>query len=286
MPTTKVAPQPLETTDGDASNDVKSEPLSYAHGRHTSTRSLLRHKMQCALCNIKGGRTKCIRCGVVENTRLQREALPEGGGSIFDNLRGVATATWVRPDILAMSRPATRSFTEFEFGKQLKDAGVTAIFNTEEPYEHPYCGESLAGAFTYEPAAFQAMGMSVHLCGWADLSVPSLLLLRDAVLACCAVLDSGERIAVHCHAGFGRTGVLIACVLVYREKIMADEAIAQVRSRRPKCIQNAKQQKCVRNFAAQLSSLMVNKADSIDGNHIAPNAAASQEAPTALSAGS
>jgi len=289
MPTAKVAPQPLEVVpDNNALERANIDFVHHGQQRRNATRPLLRHRIQCALCNIKGGRTKCIRCGVVENTRFQLEALPEGGGSLFQNLRGVATATWIRSDILAMSRPATRSFTEYNFGQQLKDAGVTAIFNTEEPYEHPYCGEALAGAFTYEPALFHALGMSVHLCGWADLGVPSLLLLRDAVLACCAVLERGERIAVHCHAGFGRTGVLIACVLVYREELAADEAIAVVRSRRHKCIQNSKQQKCVRNFAAQLSSLMEGKPSPMATNKEtagASNGEVSQESSGAISQG-
>jgi hypothetical protein len=192
----------------------------------------------------------------VEHAALQREALPEGGGSVHRNLSGIATATWIRADILAMSRPSTRSLAEFGFGGQLKDAGVTAIFNTEEPFEHPYCGEVLAGAFTYAPPAFEALGLCVHLCGWVDLGVPPLHVLRDAVHLCCQVLDRGERIAVHCHAGFGRTGVLIACVLVHREGLAADAAIALVRSRRPQCVQNVKQQRCVRAFAAALPGLM------------------------------
>lgn len=195
----------------------------------------------------------------MEHAALQQEALPEGGGSAHCNLRGIATATWIRADILAMSRPSTRSLAEFDFGGQLKSAGVTAIFNTEEPFEHPYCGEVLAGAFTYAPAAFEALGLRVHLCGWVDLGVPPLTVLKDAVLLCCEVLDRGERVAVHCHAGFGRTGVLIACVLVHREGLAADAAIALVRSRRPQCIQNAKQQRCVRSFASALPGLMDSK---------------------------
>ena len=38
--------------------------------------------------------------------------------------------------------------------------------------------------------------------------------------------------AVHCHAGLGRTGVLIACYLAYSQRIRGDEAIARVRQKR------------------------------------------------------
>ena len=42
----------------------------------------------------------------------------------------------------------------------------------------------------------------------------------------------GGKVAIHCHAGLGRTGVLIACYLVYSQRMSGDEAITLVRSNR------------------------------------------------------
>lgn len=40
------------------------------------------------------------------------------------------------------------------------------------------------------------------------------------------------KIVVHCHAGYGRTGVIIACYLIFNNSISANEAINYVRFRR------------------------------------------------------
>jgi hypothetical protein len=73
----------------------------------------------------------------------------------------------------------------------------------------------------------------------------------------------GGKVAVHCHAvsgrdlgapapwvlisspcllqGFGRTGLVIACTMMLTEGVSADEAVARVRSRRPRSIQTKQQ---------------------------------------------
>ena len=67
--------------------------------------------------------------------------------------------------------------------------------------------------------------------GWLDYGVPTL----ESVLDMVKVVDfalRGGKVAVHCHAGLGRTGVLIACYLVYSQRMGGDEAISHVRARR------------------------------------------------------
>jgi protein tyrosine phosphatase domain-containing protein 1 len=49
-----------------------------------------------------------------------------------------------------------------------------------------------------------------------------------------AVKKPGNKILVHCHAGRGRTGIVIACFLVYRDKMTAQQAIDLFRSSREK----------------------------------------------------
>ncbi len=77
-----------------------------------------------------------------------------------------------------------------------------------------------------------------HMCavyyynfGWSDYSVPTLATLLDAV----KVLDhsvSLGRVAIHCHAGLGRTGLLIACHLIYSQQTPPNQAITHVRVKR------------------------------------------------------
>ncbi|RYH31279.1 hypothetical protein EON65_03015 [archaeon] len=40
------------------------------------------------------------------------------------------------------------------------------------------------------------------------------------------------QIAVHCHAGFGRTGLAIACILIAKDLLECSQVIQFVRHRR------------------------------------------------------
>jgi len=59
---------------------------------------------------------------------------------------------------------------------------------------------------------------------------------------------------VHCLAGLGRTGTLLACYLVKYQKTSADDAIQKVREERPGSIQSYPQEEMIFQFAKSLQS--------------------------------
>lgn len=67
--------------------------------------------------------------------------------------------------------------------------------------------------------------------GWVDYGVPTLPSLLDMVKVMDFALSEG-KVAVHCHAGLGRTGVLIACYLAYAHRLTGPDAVATVREKR------------------------------------------------------
>ena len=82
----------------------------------------------------------------------------------------------------------------------------------------------------------------------ADLTAPSQTQLDDGVRCMTRALAAGERVAVHCGAGLGRTGTLLAAYLVSKGET-AEAAIARVRAARPGSIETAEQEAAVDAFA-------------------------------------
>ena len=56
------------------------------------------------------------------------------------------------------------------------------------------------------------------------------------------------KVAVHCHAGLGRTGVLVSSYLVYYLRVRSNDAIRYVRLKRPGAVQTRRQIDCVKEF--------------------------------------
>ena len=66
-------------------------------------------------------------------------------------------------------------------------------------------------------------------------------------------LADGLAVVVHCGAGMGRTGTMLACYLVSRGELPAD-AIDTVRSRRPGSIETPEQERCIVDFHKNVKS--------------------------------
>jgi protein tyrosine phosphatase domain-containing protein 1 len=60
---------------------------------------------------------------------------------------------WVVNLIIGSQRLSDRLIHEYDIITQFKDKGVKAIFNLEEPGEHPYCGDGIIPktGFSYTP---------------------------------------------------------------------------------------------------------------------------------------
>lgn len=72
---------------------------------------------------------------------------------------------------------------------------------------------------------------------------------------------------MHCHAGFGRTGIVIACILIACQGLTADIAIELVRVRRPGSVQTSRQELFVREFEAY-HGMMLTVFDDIVGKEM------------------
>ncbi|KAM5227236.1 protein tyrosine phosphatase domain-containing protein 1 isoform 1-T1 [Ctenodactylus gundi] len=170
-------------------------------------------------------------------------------------IKGVYSS-WVTDSILAMARPSSELLEKYHIIEQFLGYGIKTIINLQRPGEHASCGNSLEqeSGFTYLPEAFMEAGIYFYNFGWKDYGVASLTAILDMVKVMTFALQEG-KVAIHCHAGLGRTGVLIACYLVFATRMTADQAIIFVRAKRPNSIQTRGQLLCVREFTQFLTPL-------------------------------
>lgn len=85
-----------------------------------------------------------------------------------------------------------------------------------------------------------------------DMGVPEFIDLVSAVDFIHRRITNNEPVMVHCLAGLGRTGTLLACYLVKHQNMSADEATKNVREERPGSIQSYPQEEIIFRFEKSL----------------------------------
>ena len=81
-----------------------------------------------------------------------------------------------------------------------------------------------------------------------DMGVPEFDDLTRAVDFIHERITNNEPVMVHCLAGLGRTGTILACYLIKYQKLSADDSIQKVRNSRPGSIQSFPQEEIIFQF--------------------------------------
>lgn len=136
---------------------------------------------------------------------------------------------WFNGQIAASGRPVSRSQLEY-----VASQGINAIVSLTED---PIPAELLEG-----------LGLEYHHVPVRNHAMPDAETLERAVRLLENLTSSGKRVLVHCAAGQGRTGTVLAAYLMVTEGLPPEEAIARVRSVRPGSVE-PEQERGLREWA-------------------------------------
>jgi len=92
----------------------------------------------------------------------------------------------------------------------------------------------------------------IHHIPVEDGTAPNAEQIREFCDVVGRALDANGRVYVHCIAGCGRTGTMMACYLVYRHRLDPLEALRRVREARPCSVETATQADAVLEWALRL----------------------------------
>ncbi|CUI15485.1 phosphatase, putative [Bodo saltans] len=252
LPTTPTVVAPMSTTStGSGFESEASLTGKWSRVNEAKVDSFIDRARQGIHCSLFCGGVKCKH----EDWNVCKDRK-----NVHPAIEGL-NSNWVGDEVIASQRPSTSLFLKHLLIQQFKAKAITGVFNLQEKGEHASCGpdgiyESTGYSYNGEQDLMRH-GVHYYEFPWPDMTAPD----NDIVLRSVQVMEShvknSGRVLVHCHAGLGRTGLMIACFLIYSKRMTSDSAIKMVRTCRPGAVQTSAQVAFVKGFEQHLWSMQL-----------------------------
>ena len=162
--------------------------------------------------------------------------------------------------LFASQRLTNRTINQFNLIKRMKELNIGLIVNCELKGEHPFCGDPYydgldASGFAYSIPLLEKSGIDVLLCGWNDLTIPDTFnhVIKIVKKIYYYINKLNKKVLVHCHAGFGRTAIVLACYYIFSKTVKAEKARKLIRKGgRKRCLGSQLQFNYCREFEKYL----------------------------------
>ena len=185
---------------------------------------------------------RCIFCGG-KNCKHENYKNNLNNNNAIEGLN----SNFITENIIASQRPSEILIQKYHLIQKFKILNINLIVNLQREGEHPYCGPNAynltSSGYSYNPSVFSGDDIKCKFSGWKDMEIPSSMnFMLDIVKDMSVVThDEGGKVLVHCHAGYGRTGVVIVCYLLFNSIKDSDTIIQEVRQKRKKCVETKSQ---------------------------------------------
>ena len=163
--------------------------------------------------------------------------------------------------VYASQRPSTCLIKDYNLLEIFKQKKIKLIVNCQINGEHPYCGPNKGleedCGFSYSPAVFISEGIEVLCKGFKDLTPPDTLdfILEIVRKMAYVVKYKKGRILVHCHAGNGRTGIVLVCFFMFYFNKSYNEALTELRKLRKKGVEKVPQEVFCQKFGEYIKEI-------------------------------
>jgi atypical dual specificity phosphatase len=212
--------------------------------------SLNRQMMQGMPLPPRAAATQLRADRAAEQLRQERAAVMRFAGGSSPGPRGFV---WIEDGRLAATpMPGITSAIDHDLGL-LKDAGITVLITlTEQDFPQDILAQH---------------GLRNLHFPIADRKAPSTAETDVLVNQMHDMLDSGEVLAVHCLAGLGRTGTILAAYMVKEKGVSAQVALNQIRRFNRQFVQTADQEDFLVEYEVQQEqTVLLNRAS--DGTRL------------------
>ena len=123
-----------------------------------------------------------------------------------------------------------------------RDVSLVVMLTSDQEAQR-FTGQELRSI--YKTERFEVLYLPIP-----DFNVPVLDDLDAAVTEVLDNVRAGDSVAIHCHAGIGRTGMFLACLAKRGMGYSSDEALRWVRKFIPGAVEVSEQEQLVRSLRA------------------------------------